>query len=292
MKKFVIFLCLTCALTLVQADPQELAALQQILASTRGSWTAGETSFSQLTPMEQEALMGLLPGISDIHSLPEPTSSVESDARLAELELKDTDIRNQKQCGSCYAFGACATYEGRALNYKEGNPVLDLSEQWFMMKAKEIGPSGGCSGWWLDSSMKLLQNNGVATEVACPYQGVEAACPSGTQPVYFVKDWEYGVMPKEDIQGILQKYGPAYVGFAVYSDFSYYKTGYYKYTSGYLRGYHAVAIIGYDSNGFKVKNSWGTGWGNQGYFQIAYDQMDNSVQFAKCFGGAYYITND
>ena len=68
---------------------------------------------------------------------------------------------------------------------------------------------------------------------------------------------------------------------AVYSDFYNYVGGVYTYTSGSLVGYHAIIIVGYDDLGqyFIVKNSWGTGWGEQGYFRIAYSELTGVSEF-------------
>jgi C1A family cysteine protease len=239
-----------------------------------------------MNPIDQEKLLGLLPGIFEPSNLPEETIDF-TPVRDVRYETPHTGIRNQGQCGSCYAFGACATFEGWK---KLKGETHDLSEQYFMMKAKQIGPYGGCSGWYLDTSMNLLKNNGVCDESACPYKAYESACPSNVQATHKIETWA-STTDINTIKSALQKYGPIYVGFAVYNDFMSYSGGIYRYTSGSLRGYHAVAIVGYDDTNkcFKVKNSWGTSWGESGYFRIAYDQMNNAVKFGTCFGGSFYI---
>ena len=70
---------------------------------------------------------------------------------------------------------------------------------------------------------------------------------------------------------------------AVYTDFYSYGSGVYSYAYGSLQGSHAILIVGYDDSGqyFSVKNSWGTGWGESGYFRIAYSQLTNQVGFGK-----------
>ena len=61
-----------------------------------------------------------------------------------------------------------------------------------------------------------------------------------------------------------------------------YKSGIYSYTTGKKLGGHAVLLVGYNDaeQYFLVKNSWDTGWGEGGFFKIAYSQMDNEVNFA------------
>lgn len=286
MDKIAILLCACLVLgAMVNADPDELTELQKILEETRGTWEAGVTTYSQLSAIEQEEMLGLLPGIYDMENLPEATITSETN-RINEYEAPHTSIKDQGSCGSCYSFGASASYESYMLS--KHNKTYDLSEQDFMMKAKATGPYGGCSGWYLDTSMNLLKNQGVAEEYDCAYKAKEDACPSSAKAKHMIKEWAV-TSDKATIQNALQKNGAVYVGFAVYSDFSYYKSGYYKYTSGYRRGYHAVCIVGYDDQGFKVKNSWGPGWGENGYFHIAYDQMTNAIEFGTCFGGSYYI---
>jgi C1A family cysteine protease len=274
-------------MVMANAQDRELQELQDLLRASNASWTAGETSVSRLSAMEQEKLLGLLPGVYDLANFPAETT-ISTRVERASYEAPHTAIRNQGSCGSCYSFGACATYESWKI--VSAGQTYDLSEQYFMMKAKAIGPYGGCSGWYLDTSMNLLKNYGVANESDCKYLAYESACPSTAQPVHKIGSWA-STTDKGTIQNALAKYGLVYVGFAVYNDFMSYSGGYYEYKSGSLRGYHAVAVVGYDDTGFKVKNSWGTGWGEAGYFRIKYSQMTNSVQFGTCFGGPFYITN-
>jgi len=269
-----------------QEQPGNVGNLQQILKATNASWTAAETTISRMSVSERKQLLGLLPGVFNPATVPAPIVVSFQPVRGG-YETPHTPVRDQGQCGSCYSFGACGTYEGwRLLN----GVATDLSEQYFMMKAKEIGPYGGCSGWWLDTSMNLLRDNGVADESACSYLAYESACPSSATPVHRIGSY-VATTDQATIQSALHNYGPVYVGFAVYNDFFSYSGGYYEYSSGGLAGYHAVCIVGYDDTGFKVKNSWGTGWGESGYFRIKYSQMTNSVQFGTCFGGSFYITD-
>jgi hypothetical protein len=74
----------------------------------------------------------------------------------------------------------------------------------------------------------------------------------------------------------------------VYADFYYYSGGVYEYAYGSYQGGHAILIVGYTddpqySGGgyFKVKNSWGSGWGASGYFNVAYAEIGSPVYFGE-----------
>jgi hypothetical protein len=70
---------------------------------------------------------------------------------------------------------------------------------------------------------------------------------------------------------------------AVYNDFFSYRGGVYRHTTGALAGYHAICVVGYNEKDqcWICKNSWGTGWGEKGWFRIAYGQCGIGTQF--CF---------
>ena len=88
------------------------------------------------------------------------------------------------------------------------------------------------------------------------------------------------------IKNAVYTYGPLVTTMNVYSDFFAYGSGVYHYVSGSYQGGHAILIVGYADDSslpgggyFTVKNSWGTGWGESGYFRIAYCELNSVVQF-------------
>jgi len=66
--------------------------------------------------------------------------------------------------------------------------------------------------------------------------------------------------------------GPIQTGFTVYQDFMSYQSGVYRHTSGSQLGGHAVKIVGWGSDYWIVANSWGTGWGLNGFFWFGMNQ--------------------
>ena len=291
MKKFLtITLCLQCILlcTAYAQPSPDVKQLQQILKATRGSWTAAENFITTLRPEDQEAYLGLIPVEAPPGLEPEvmPFKS-----RRTSYMTEHTAIRAQGKCGSCYAFGVCAAYEGFKL--KTEKVEYDLSEQDLMMKAARkdwsgIIKSGGCKGYSLNGAISLLNYKGVLDESQCRYKASHYyKCPD-LESKHRISRWGY-TRDANTMKYALENYGPVFGGFAVYSDFLAYKSGYYEYTTGSLKGYHAIAIVGYDSEGWIVKNSWGTRWGEKGFFKIKYNQMNGKVQFGVAGGGSYYI---
>ena len=106
--------------------------------------------------------------------------------------------------------------------------------------------------------------------------------------LYTVKGWHTAStsgtpsVRVQDIKNALYTYGPVVASFYVYNDFYSYRSGVYSYASGSYVGAHAVLIVGYDDvrQAFIVKNSWGTGWGEAGYFMIAYSEVGGTSNFA------------
>ena len=188
-----------------------------------------------------------------------------------------TPVKNQLNCGSCVAFGACATTEVTA-GYLRGQPglQLNLSEQQLFFVH---GPATGAScanGWWPEHAFAALQNQGVTFEDYMPYN------PAGGGTLN--PDWPN---KKAQITGFstltgnvaamkqhIQNYGAVSACLIVYQDFFSYGGGVYKHVSGAQAGGHCVCLVGFDDalGCWIGKNSWGTGWGEQGFFRIGYGQ--------------------
>jgi hypothetical protein len=76
----------------------------------------------------------------------------------------------------------------------------------------------------------------------------------------------------DSIKKALLKHGPLVTSMKVYTDFYYYESGIYEHVFGNFEGYHAVIIVGYNDEAeyWICKNSWGTQWGEEGWFNIKY----------------------
>jgi C1A family cysteine protease len=278
----------------------ELASLQAALEGIGSPWVAGTTSVSELSSDAKKQLLGvpLLEGKSEAEIKREIEAN-RSSARAAmagaigaaaAIDWRNnngnyvTPVKNQGGCGSCVAFGSVAALESR-LRIQRGDPNLavDMSEaQLFYCHARSEGRTcgGNTGGWWPHNAMEALKTKGVTDETHYPYTAGDQAC-SG-----LLAGWESAVLKITDyvnlsgnaaaIKEHISTKGPITACFVVFEDFFNYRSGVYRHVSGGIAGGHCVCIVGYnDAGGYWIaKNSWGTSWGDGGFFCIAYGECN------------------
>jgi len=263
------------------ADEYELSRIQRAIEQKNVHWIAGVTSLSGLSDEEKKALCGLLPpdGIREKHELNVlPTSDTVFDWRNRFSKNWMTPVKDQRQCGSCWAFGALGALESMIkIDCDAPDVDVDLSEQYLVCCCHPLGL--GCSGYSLDGTADWLFNHGVPDEQCYPYMARDSS--SGVYCTDRCTDWEYSLRKVEEWSWIpldsakhYLHYGPLYVGMTVYSDFFSYRTGVYEHVWGDLEGYHAVTLLGWNDSdsSWICKNSWGKGWGEDGWFRIRWGE--------------------
>ena len=203
-----------------------------------------------------------------------------------------TPIKNQLQdiCGSCWAFGALAGLESYIKLWANDSSLdIDLSEQYML----SCSP-GDCGGWFWLQTLKWIKSNGTIPESCLPYEADDTIpcddkCPEWRGLLVGI-DGYYKVSSNVSvIQSALIQYGPLPCTMKVYDDFyPNYTGGVYKYTWGDLVFGHCITIVGYNNSwggeneGYWIcKNSWGTDWGEDGWFRIAYGEckIENQVYY-------------
>ena len=260
---------------------EQIKDVQAAIIKTGAKWTAGETSVSN-DREDWKYLVGLNFEPVDAEPL-EVTAAAEMPVALDWRNANGNFVtapRNQKKCGSCWAFSMTGGLESYIL-LKQNTPGrdLDLSEQVML----SCSGAGSCQGGRLSAG--FLTKTGLPLESAYPYTATDGSCATaeaGWQgSAYKIGAWGSVSRNLATIKTALFKYGPLPIAFMVYEDFMHYKTGIYSYTTGKRLGGHAVLLVGYNDEEkyFIVKNSWDTGWGEEGFFRIAYSEMNNSVSF-------------
>ncbi len=266
-----------------------LSDLQHSLKMRGARWAAGETSMTRLSPAEQQKRLGLIPSLNTGRETNRSLEALEEAplfALPASLDWRNnggnfvTPVRDQGGCGSCWAFASTAGLESSALiaNHTPGID-LNLSEQVLV----SCGGVGSCGGGPLVDD--FFQSTGLPVESCYPYTATNGtcsnACANWRSNTYKISGYQYVSASESSLKTALNNYGPLVTTMAVYSDFFSYSSGVYHYVSGSLAGYHAVLLVGYDDAGqyFIVKNSWGTWWGESGFFRIAYSELRSPTSF-------------
>lgn len=237
---------------------------------------------NRLHPCGLAELHENIPGIEQASSL-----SRDSDlARSADLTSKFPPVGDQDLSGSCVAWAT-----GYALKTEqEGDEHgWDLTTQDHQFSPAYIynqihldnSPSGG--GAYFGDAFYLMVNQGCTTLSDMPYNGKDYGYK--TQPTeaqkenashFKAKSWKsLGSGNVDEAKARLANGEAVVIGVPIYPDFDNLnaENSIYDDLSGDLRGYHALCIVGYDDSkqAFKIINSWGTGWGIDGFGWISYD---------------------
>lgn len=177
-------------------------------------------------------------------------------------------IKNQGQCGSCWAFSAIAATE--AAYAIAGNTLTSFSEQQLVDCSTSQG-NHGCNGGWMDYAFTYIQGKGIERESAYPYTARDGTCKFNAGQVVTKVSGLVDV-PANNLQQLVNAVGKTVVSVAIDA------YGIMQYSSGIFAGScgtalnHGVAAVGYGTESGKdfwiVRNSWGTSWGEQGYFRM------------------------
>jgi len=179
------------------------------------------------------------------------------------------EIRDQANCGSCWAFAAAACME--SMWHIKTGATVDLSEQeWVDCDTGNYG----CNGGWMNTAFNYAKTNAIAAETDYPYNARDNTCAKGNitgivNTTGYVNVSRYS---PSALQTAVRNVGPVTVAVQAYSQlFMYYSGGII--TSGCGTSIdHAITVVGYGNNGsieyWIAKNSWGTNWGESGYVRI------------------------
>jgi hypothetical protein len=258
----------------------DTTAINQAIRNKGAGWVAGETSVSNLSPEEiRHRLMPIqfLRSAQQVKAMRADTAPIDLPLRFDWRNNNGhkyvTPVRDQGSCGSCWAFANTAALEARVLiTSQTPDKDLDLSEQAIVSCD---GYNYGCDGGWNDLALNYLQATGIPAEIIAPYSSGKTGKPGSCyalykQNTYRISGYADAATSVESIKSALVQYGPLVTSFTVYTDFFSYKSGIYSHVTGEVEGGHAVAIVGYDSEdqSWIIKNSWGSDWGENGYFKI------------------------
>ena len=261
----------------------DIEKLDNLLHDAHAKWSAAANTVTRLKDEPRNRMLGVTidrQALRDINSRPRIAALIVG--LPAAVDWRDVNGRNhvspvkdQGGCGSCVSFCTCATMES-AVSIATGD-LVDLSEADLHFCSAH---GANCGGWWPSDAIAEAASRGVPLEELFPYSSafVDGApvCnldahrddrlyrPTGSVELAEVnqrKQW-------------LANRGPVCAVIHVYDDFFAYSTGVYRHVSGNHAGYHCIEVIGYSDaeQCWIAKNSWGTGWGDGGFFRIGYGE--------------------
>ncbi|XP_041060695.1 procathepsin L-like [Carcharodon carcharias] len=195
-----------------------------------------------------------------------------------------TAVKDQGQCGSCWAFSTTGVLEGQV--FRKTGKLISLSEQYLMDCSRAVG-NAGCNGGSVLGGFLFIKEKGIASEQSYPYTAKDGNCTFNQNDIVAtckgVKQIPTG--SEADLAAVVATVGPISAGIdAEHRSFMLYKSGiFYEPHCSTVKLDHGILVVGYGTENQKpfwiVKNSWGANWGNEGYVHMAKD-MDNNCGIA------------
>ncbi|KAJ8921567.1 hypothetical protein NQ315_010472 [Exocentrus adspersus] len=178
-----------------------------------------------------------------------------------------TGVKNQGQCGSCWSFSATGAVEGA--HAKKTGELVSLSEQ-NLMDCDTA--DAACNGGDMTNAFNYIAKHGIESEANYPYKAKQSACKfSSSKVAAKISGYKRVAASETALRDAVGNIGPIAVGISA-DKIQNYGGGVFdnKACNGEIN--HGVLVVGYGNADGKdywlVKNSWGTGWGEKGYFRL------------------------
>jgi C1A family cysteine protease len=251
--------------------------LMQMSSDETQTFSLGITKYSDMTTQEfRSTYLNLKISLKDIVRTRSELSfldyNVAPDSHDWRSQGAVGPVKDQGSCGSCWAFSSVANLEG--LNYLKTKKFQTFSEQQLVDCDKV---DEGCNGGLMENAFQYLQQNGgIELSKDYPYKARDGQCRfDKSKSALQVKGFHFGSQDEEEIKQMLFSTGPLSV--ALNADtLQFYNNGIIDIDARRCDPDaidHAVTLVGYGTEKGKdfwiVRNSWGSNWGEKGYFRIA-----------------------
>jgi len=258
----------------IQYFADHVEHIKKLQDAERGSATYTYLGpFADASPEEMSQKMGLkAENMFEVEQMPNaPYLNEKLDSSLDWVAKGAVNpIKNQGSCGSCWAFSTACTLEGTG--FVSSGKLVSVSEQ-NIVDCDRGSIDSGCGGGLPSYALKWSHSNGgVASESAYPYTARDGTCRRNVPKVIHNQGYQKVSQNEDQIAQALAKYGPLSIAVDA-NGFNGYHGGVLQNPSCSNTGLnHAINIVGYGTSGqqyWKVRNSWGTSFGEQGYIRMA-----------------------
>lgn len=171
-----------------------------------------------------------------------------------------TPVKNQGQCGSCWAFSTTGSLEG--LSFLSNGDLQSFSEQQLVDCSGKYG-NMACNGGLMDNAFKFVIDNGIVHEDEYTYKAVKQTCKQATGD--FKISAFTDIKNCDDLASSLADRPVSIAADA--TNWSRYSKGVFNNCSTRLN--HGILLTGLTDEAWVVKNSWGTSWGEKGFIRLA-----------------------
>lgn len=237
----------------------------------------------------------------------------EADKTKVFLDHRDSGcispVKDQRKCGSCYAFAVLAVYE--YLHCKQTGQLVSFAEQFVV----DCGPKLGlheCNGGRSDLVANFANKFGFELGTYYPYRARFMVCP------YDYADGEKGATSTrtghtrikhgrmvlmymqllfiDQVEYYLKRKGPLAISIRTNKDFNDYGGGVHRLEKPKKDSAHAMTLVGHGveegEEYWLIRNSYGTNWGEKGYYKLSKDNVDKDALYTIGFIEADFEKND
>jgi len=240
------------------------AKLDEITAHNAGNHTyvMGVNEFSDMSWEEfSQTLLGFVDDGSD--TSPEYDAPVSNRVPSNDIDWRQkqgvTPVKNQGQCGSCWDFAGTGTIE--TWHFVKAGELLNLSEQ----QVLDCSKGGSCGGGMPEQALDWGCQKGLCLTSEYPYTARQGTCKQCAAKS--TKCTGSKKLSSEAAQATALEANTVSIGVYIGANFQSYKSGIFSGPCG--SGGHAMVLVGFTSDAWIVKNSWGASWGDQGYSRWA-----------------------
>jgi len=206
-----------------------------------------------------------------------------------------SSVKNQLECGSCWAFSASESVEGEW--FLKHNQLYNLSEQELVDCSSYLG-NQGCEGGSMDNAFEYIVQNGLCLNTSYPYNATDGQCQNQTcvKKVHIDKYYDVPQNSETQLERVVAKQPVSVAIQANLQSFQLYKQGIYSDPECGGQLDHGVLAVGYgydpiyEMEYWLVKNSWGPQWGEKGYIRMAKDIENPEGQCGIAMDASYPVT--